>query len=387
MRTSGNKMIIGIDLRCVPPTGEPGAGVAHAARAMALALLGLDRKHVWVVYMRADAEALDLQGANARIVKLSSASGAALREAMREAPCELLFVPSGAVSPGLSVPCVPWSHDIAIFDHPEWFPQNMFKRMLTTNLYRRGLLRAPVILTISDSTKQEIVAHFKLEPERIFVTHAGGDAILADLSGEALHQAKQRAKQRLAEHGVTQPFILCLGTLEPRKDIPTALEAWSIARRWFDHPTDIVIAGRDGWKLGPIAHAFDEARSFAGEGGSRIHRILSVSDDDRRDLLLAAEIVVIPSLHEGFSLVALEAMQAGTIVVASRVGALPEVIGDCGMLLPPGDVQAWARAMADLMNGDENRLHIAEQGKARSQGMTWKRAAEVALYALTNVVG
>jgi glycosyltransferase involved in cell wall biosynthesis len=300
-------------------------------------------------------------------------------------PCDVLFVPSGAVAPGHSVPCVPWVHDLAIYAHPEWFPQPFFRRMLTTRLYRQGVVRAPVVLAVSDATRQDIVARFGVPEARVRVTHEGGDPVLADLAGEALRHAKQRARHRLADRGITQPFVLQLGTLEPRKNVPTLLAAWREARPRFARPVDLVIAGADGWKLGPITRALDRERSYEGEDGARLHRVDAIDDDDRRDLLLAAELVAVPSFHEGFGLVALEAMQAGTAVMASDAGALPEVVGDAGILLPPTEVTVWARAMVDLMGTDEDRRRLAERGKARSQGMTWKRAAAVALHALTDV--
>ncbi len=376
-------MTIGIDLRCLPTAGEPGAGVAHAAKDMALALIALGTRHRWVLYVPEGA-AFTARPELARIIRVRGPSGASLREALREAPCDLLFVPSGAVSPGLPMPCVPWVHDIAIYSHPEWFPQNVFRRAVTTYLYRRGVERAPLVLAVSDATRQELARTFHLRGTDIRVTHAGGDPILADLAGEALLRAKQRAKHRLADRGITQNFILCLGTLEPRKNIPTLLEAWREARSWFDAPVDLVVAGAKGWKLGPITRALDHERAYAGEGGPHLHRVDAMSDDDKRDLLLAADVVAVPSLHEGFGLVALEAMQAGSAVLASDAGALPEVLGDAGITLPPLDVKAWARALADLMNREEDRRGLGVKGKARSQGMTWKRSAEIALHALTD---
>lgn len=379
-------MIIGIDARCIPKAKHPGAGIAHASKALISILIGLGYKHSWIVYAVSDIEDVRVHQDAVRFVSLKDDSSAALRQAIRKVPCDILFVPSGAVSIGVPVPCVPWVHDIAIYEHPEWFPQNIFRRLLTTNIFRRGVQRAPIVAAVSNATRIELQKHFSIPESRIRVTHEGGDPVLASLVGEAMHHAKQRAKHRLADSGITQPFILCLGTVEPRKNIPMLLSAWRNAKAKFDQSVDLVIAGSDGWKLKPITRALDRERQYESEGGCRLHRVDAVSDDDKRDLLLAAEIVVVPSFHEGFGLVALEAMQAGTAVIASDAGALPEVIGERGIVLPPKDDQAWTRALIDLMNDEENRRHMAEQGKARSQGMTWKRTAEIILYALTDAL-
>lgn len=375
-------MKIGIDLRCLPTDGTPGAGVAHAAREISRALVSSESPGVeWVLYVPRGSSWEHVSQSSVRRVELASASGSALRAALRQSPCDTLFVPSGAIAPGLSVPTVPLVHDVAIFSHPEWFNESFLRRNVTTKLFRRGIMRAKHILSVSQHTKDELVRLFKIDPSIIAVTHEGGDAVLATLHGESLHDAKQKAKVRLAERGVTQAFVLALGTVEPRKNLPTLIEAWKRLAAASERPVDLVIAGRDGWKLGPVVFALKNA--YPSEGSSRLHRVHAVSDDDRRELLLAADVVAVPSLHEGFGLVALEAMQAETAVVVSSAGALPEVVHDAGLVVPPDDIDAWAGALKGLLADDQTRKHLAEQGKAHSQGMTWGRAAHIALQSLT----
>jgi len=280
---------------------------------------------------------------------------------------------------------IPWVHDLAIYTHPEWFPQNFFRRMLTTQLFRRGVLRAETVLAVSQNTKDEIVRLFHIDPSHIRVTHEGGDSVLASLHGAALREAKQRAKRRVADRGITQEFILVMGTVEPRKNIPFLLHAWEKLIPLMDRPIDLVIAGRDGWKLGSMLHGLHKG-SYPREGSARLHRVVSVSDDDRRDLLLAADVVAVPSLHEGFGLTALEAMQAETVVIAAATGAHPEVVQDAGLLLSPTDIDSWVGALRGVLSDDQTRLHMAEQGKAQSQGMSWSRAANCAFQSLTEAL-
>lgn len=211
--------------------------------------------------------------------------------------------------------------------------------------------------------------------------------MLSMLHGESLVEAKRQAKHRVAQLGITNPFILCMGTLEPRKNIPFFLEAWMDARSQFVQPTDFVIAGRDGWKLEPIKKALDVGRTYASEGASRLHRIETPNDHDRRDLLLAADLVVVPSLYEGFGLVALEAMQAESAVLVSRVGGLMEVVGDAGIQLSVSGKEEWTRVLVNFMNDDVSRREMALRGKSRSEGMTWKRSAEIVFRALTEGPG
>jgi glycosyltransferase involved in cell wall biosynthesis len=370
---------IGIDLRCLPADGSPGAGVAHAARDVTRALIALPVDVRWKLFIPSGAVWKD----DDRVVRLQSSNGRALRAALTKHPCDLLFVPSGTVAPGVQVPVIPWVHDIAIFAQPKWFGESLVRRAITTRLFLRGIRSARYVLSVSQSSKDEMVDRFNLEAADITVTSEGGDPVLATLYGESLHEAKNRARYRIFERGMTNPFILFLGTVEPRKNLPVLLEAWLRARSRFQQPVDLVIAGRDGWKLRPIHHAMDLTRRFSSEGPSHLHRVVALSDEDRRDLLLAAELVAVPSLHEGFGLVALEAMQAATAVIVSTAGALPEVVGEHGATVPPRDSRAWAEALVHVLSDDASRHHLAEQGKARSQGMTWERTAKIIYDVLT----
>lgn len=381
-------MIVGIDLRCLPADGREGAGVAHAARFLTDALVSQDVPWTWRLYLPAPHGKLPSGtfpwGKRAEAVAVRDATGSALRAALRSRPCDLLFVPGGAIAPGLSVPAVPWVHDLTIYSHPEWFPQSFLRRAMTTRLFRRGVTAAPVVFAVSDDTKRELIRLFSLDIAKIRVTHEGGDPILATLHGEVLKERKQAAERRVAATGVTDAFILALGTVEPRKNLAMLIEAWSAACSTFARPVDLVIAGLDGWKMQDV-HAAMRRAVISEEGGGRLHRMKTVHDDARRDLLLAADIVALPSLHEGFGLVALEAMQAETALIASRAGAVPEVVGDAGVLLGPTDVRAWSDAFVRLIADDASRDELARLGKERSRGFTWKRAAKVVVEGLKNL--
>lgn len=372
-------MIIGIDLRCLPTNGSEGAGVAHAARSIAHALCGMDTVVEWKLFVPRGAMWKD----DARVVRIDAPNGRSLRSALQRHPCDLLFVPSGAVAPGVRVPCVPLVHDVDIFDHPEWFSESRLRRAVSTRLFRKGIQHAKSICSVSDFTKNALVRNFFVHPDEIVVTSEGGDTVLGALVGEPLGEAKRHGLCRMAQDGVTNPYILFLGTLEPRKNLPFLIEAWLRARSRFARPVDLVIAGRDGWKMHPIRHAISCAQTFMSEGESRLHRIATLTDEDRRDVLLGASLVVVPSRSEGFGLVALEAMQAGTAVIASNAGGLPEVVGEHGCLLPSDEQHTWTEAMVHLMNDDASRHHIADQGKSRSLEMTWERSAEIVFNVLT----
>ena len=375
-------MRIGLDLRCLPTDGSEGSGVAHAARALCSRLI-LDKTVDWIVYLPSGSHFLplnkgELEGVS--FVQLPNRSSSSLRAALRQSPCDVLFVPSGAVSLGLNCPVVPWIHDLTILDHPEWFPESWFRRQFTTRLVLRGIKRAPVVFAVSEHTKQSIVRHAKIEANRVIVTGEGGDEALRLITNDELSACAQgyggpaiaypcseggRITRDRATEGIRNkfkingPFVLALGTVEPRKNLAMLIRAWSkvppaapdrSSQRRRDkggRGVELVVAGRDGWKNIDVK----EVISFLSpESKRRFHRIENVTDEDRRNLLLAASVVAVPSLDEGFGLVALEAMQAGTPVIASNRGALPEVIGDAGLLLDPTDEGAWTKEIGRISN-------------------------------------
>lgn len=374
---------IGIDLRCLPEDGSAGAGIAHAARYLTQALIAFSVAWEWKLYVPVGASC----PVGASVHALRGSSGAALRRGLREAFCDLLFVPSGAVAPGVCTPTIPWIHDLAIFDHPEWFNQSFVRRQLTTRLFLRGIRRSIALCVVSDDTKRMLCAMVpQVSDKKCVVTHEGGDPFLDALHGVSLDEARRAARARVAATGITNAFMLMLGTVEPRKNIHFLLECWRRAKAKFSRPVDIVIAGRDGWAL-PIH--LDRASAALNEerDGSRIHRLRMCSDDDRRDLLLAADIVALPSLHEGFGLVALEAMQAGTALCASCAGAIPEVTGtDGGVLLAAHDADVWERALTGLVNDEDSRLELARLGKARSQFFSWNKTAHIVIEVLAGAI-
>ena len=400
-------MIVGLDLRCLPDRGTDGAGVAHAARALCAELIK-DRTIKWEAYVPWHAE-WDPETRQ----DLKDRSSLALKQAMRETPCGLLFVPSGAVSPGLPVPAVPWVHDLIIFDHPEWFPQSWLKRQVTTRLFLKGLQKAPLVLAVSEYTKQAIIRRARIPAERIIVTYEGGDEELRLIKNEELRINKSAASifcQRQLD--LPCPFLLCLGTIEPRKNIAMLIRAWRSARassRARDK-ISLVIAGQNGWRYGDVEK---EITSLPEDVRPYLYRLDKVTDDQRRQLLLAAQAVAVPSLDEGFGLTALEAMQAGTPVLSSDRGALPEVVGKAGTLIDPLDEDAWSRAILKLANPERPKIFNsiglaaavnalkgkknvspvmtlngqdgARAGREQAARFSWEKSAGIALEALKRI--
>jgi glycosyltransferase involved in cell wall biosynthesis len=202
-----------------------------------------------------------------------------------------------------------------------------------------------MIIASSQNTADDLISLINVPPERIRVIWIGVDEIF--LAGKVLHP-------RVAP----EPYVLFVGTPEPRKNLHRLLEAMTQLRgRGFPHR--LVIAGAGGW--GDIRVAEGQALSLG-----------RVSDDELVSLYAHSSCLALPSLHEGFGLTAVEAMAVGTPVVAGRGGALPEITGNAAVLVDPYDTGA-------ISAGIERALHERDKlvalGHDRAAQFKWERTA------------
>lgn len=350
--------------------------MAHAASALCLTLIRKADLVQWRAYVPSGAK----WNACER-VELSDASGEALRKRIKQHSCDLLFVPGGSVAPGITIPTVPWVHDLMIFEHPEWFPQGWIKRRMTSSLFLRGIRQAPSVLAVSGHTKKMICRYTEISQAKVTVTGEGGDGWLSDRTEEEIRLIRERARMDCRSRwGIARPFVLCLGTVEPRKNIAMLIRAWK--QSMPKHGSALVVAGSDGWKFRDVEEEMEKIPISLRKYYFRIRRI---SDAERLLLLTSATAVTVPSLGEGFGLVALEAMQAGTPLLSSNAGALPEVIGNGGIFLDPQNASAWAEQISRIILDADLQKMLSEQGRSQSKKWSWERAAEITLESLKKI--
>lgn len=232
-----------------------------------------------------------------------------------------------------------------------------------------GLLRAAIargahVHAVSRFVADEVVADLGADPARVTVVYSGVPPVGAGDPDRG---------RRLAG---SDHYVLALGTVEPRKDLPLLVRAFDALAE--DRPElRLVLAGPDGWGAEALTDAVAGARCV-----QRIVRLGWVGDDDRAGLLAGATVLAYPSRYEGFGFPPLEAMAAGIPVVATAAGALPEVLGDAAVLVPVGDTDALAGALADLLDDPAARAAMVERGRLRVDRYRWDRGAGdmVALY-------
>jgi glycosyltransferase involved in cell wall biosynthesis len=207
-----------------------------------------------------------------------------------------------------------------------------------------------------ESEAKEILG---LDPDRIHLIRLGFDP---QTQGDGA-----RARERIGA-----PYVLALGTIEPRKDLPTLVRAMAEVTK--THPElKLVVAGPDGWG----SEAFEGSIQTNRLGASTV-RLGYVSDAERADLLAGAVCLAYPSIYEGFGLPPLEAMAAATPVVTTRVGSLPEICGSAALYVEPGDAPRLAASIIDVVEDKILAGALAAAGPAHVEAFSWdKTAAEM----------
>jgi glycosyltransferase involved in cell wall biosynthesis len=174
--------------------------------------------------------------------------------------------------------------------------------------------------------------------------------------------------------GIGRGFILAVGTLEPRKNLPLLLRAYDRLRHEAGLAVPLVLVGGKGWMYDDVFRTIDAL----GLGGC-VRHLSGLSDVQLAHLYRAAGVLAFPSHYEGFGLPALEALHASCPVVASERGSLPEVVGDAGLLLPPDDVDAWSEALWRVLSDTALASDLRRRGPERARQFTWRKTAEATL--------
>src|SRR6185503_18458877 len=228
-------------------------------------------------------------------------------------------------------PFVSTVHDLTPLTHPEWHAARTLIGFVP--LWERTVERAARFLCVSQTTARDLVSRYPETANRVRVARNGVDTSYFSPADDPV--ARRRTRQR---YSAGRPFVLYLGTLEPRKNVEALVVACE--RMWGRRRSrpDLVLAGGAGWKTGSLHRRI--ARSAYRD---KIHVTGYAARDAARELYRSAEAFVYPSLAEGFGLPILEAMACGTPVVASTAEALLEVGGDAALYAPPRDVEALSR--------------------------------------------
>ncbi len=265
-------------------------------------------------------------------------------------------------------------YDLSFLTHPECHtPENVAHALQGS---RDAVAWADALIAISQHTRQDLIERMGASPDRIVVTPLAPNPLCVRVADP------QRLAQVRAVYGLPPDFILFVGSLEPRKNIPRLLAAYARLASALRREVHIVIAGGAGWLN-------EDIKTKVHEPGlaDRVHFIGYVKEEDLPAVYSLATVFAYPSLYEGFGLPVLEAMQCGIPVLTSNVSALPEITGDAALLVSPTDVEEIAHGLTRLLEHEELRTALRARGYLRAQGFSWERCARETLAVYRQVHG
>jgi glycosyltransferase involved in cell wall biosynthesis len=252
-------------------------------------------------------------------------------------------------------------HDISPLLYPDTFTRRhaLFFRVLARPLLRR----ADRIITVSQAAAAEILEWDPSLEGKLNVVYEGVSPHFRPASSDEVAAIRTR-------YGLPGGYILCVGTVQPRKNLARLIEAYALLTARDGGIPPLVIAGGLGWLYEPIVNKVAEYRV-----ADRVKFLGFVPDADLPALFTGASLFVFPSMHEGFGLPVLEAMACGAPVVTSNRSALPEVAGDAAVLVDPLDVESIADGIAKILKDQVIARRLAEAGRHRAAQFTWTAAA------------
>ena len=257
-------------------------------------------------------------------------------------------------------------HDISYERYPQFFAPAAITQLRI--LVPLTIRHAVTVLTVSEFSRQDIIRRYGVPPDKVVVAHGSADPMFQPIHDDArLAHVRNR-------YGTGDYFILCVGNLQPRKNLVTLIKAYVRLRQAGVTQHKLVLVGGKSW-------LYDDIFAAARDSGYADDFVFTgfVPDDDLVALYNAAELFVYPSLFEGFGAPPLEAMACGTPVVTTNTSSIPEVVGNAALLVEPLDVEGMAHAMVIALDDPTLRAQLSARGLDRASVFSWDAAAHTIL--------
>lgn len=273
------------------------------------------------------------------------------------------------------IPAVITIHDLAFLHFPEILDETARRYYGQTG---QAVTSADAIIAVSEATAADLRELLAVPSERITVVPEAAAPIFQVIELEQGATAEINSVPLVAG-----TFALFVGTVEPRKNLPTLLQALALCRSEAPEASPkLVVAGPRGWLDGPVFELLRDLRL-----GDQVQLVGGVGPEQLLWMYNACRFYVQPELYSGFGLPVLEAMQCGAPVAAADAAALPELVSGAGLLIPAMDVEGWAEAVRRLWTDDDLRADLRARGLERAAGYTWERAARETRAVYQKVIG
>jgi len=284
---------------------------------------------------------------------------------MLRRPPTVLFVPGQALPILCPRATVTTIHDLAFARHPELYESATRKRL--KRVTKRAVKKATQIIVPTQATKQDLVELYRVDAARIVVVPEAAD------TNRFRRYTQEEARPVLQKHRLGTNFFLVVGRLEKKKNVTNLIRAFELfkARRGLGDPFELVFVGEPGYGYNEMKKYFDLSPHKA-----QIRQLGYLPDEEVAPLMSQAIAYLFPSWYEGFGIPNLEAMAAGTCLISSDIPAYREVVGDAGLLVPPGEPEAWAHALERIVKDGTLRTELIAKGAERVKQFSWQKTAE-----------
>lgn len=257
-------------------------------------------------------------------------------------------------------------HDLTGFLMPELHPRS---NLVAERGFAQLARRADGLIAVSECTRQDAVRTLGIAPEKICTIHSGVADAFFDPPAAMVNEVRKR-------YGLERPFVLFVGTIEPRKNVDLLLDAYESLPASLRDQYQLVVAGPVGWA----------AESTVARLGS-VRYLGYIPEADMAPITAAADVFVYPSLYEGFGFPVAQAMAAGVAVITSNVSSLPEVAGNAALLVDPRSQSELRAALVRMMGSPELRRALALAGRDRAREFRWEVCAAKSLEFFRRVAG
>lgn len=253
-------------------------------------------------------------------------------------------------------------HDLNFLFYPQYLTAE--SRRYYNDQIEWAVAKADVISADSESTRQDIIEQLGVSPDKVETV------LLAANPVYSTEFSRSQIEETVSKYNLPEDFLLFVGTIEPRKNIPVLIEAMNL----LETDIPLVLVGRKGWNWEPV---FETIQASGLE--KKIVHLEGIHDAELAHVYHSATLLLQPSHYEGFGLPPLEAMHCGLPVVSSNRASLPEIVGEAGVLLPPDDLSAWVETISSLLSDEARRAQMREMGYAQASKFKWEETARKTL--------